>query len=110
MIKKFVISCILALATLMSVFFFWDNYAVAISLLVFIGFLMILNEGKWDAIFLYAIVFVLGPLAEAAAIYFGAWSYSLPQFIGISAWLPFVWGNAALFIRNMNEFVVNRRR
>ena len=33
----------------------------------------------------------------------GAWAYDSPQLLGIPIWLPFVWGNAGLFILNMAE-------
>lgn len=66
---------------------------------------MIVIEGCWDAVLLYIVVFIVGPLGEAVVIYFGAWSYSAPQFMGITAWLPFLWGNAGLFIRQTNEFI-----
>ena len=106
--KKFLISSVLAVATLISISLFWDDYVVAMSLLVVIGFFMILNERTVSAVFLYAAIFVLGLLVEVIAIHFGAWSYTIPQFIGISAWLLFAWGNAALFIQDTNEFIVSR--
>lgn len=41
---------------------------------------------------------VLGALAETIAIAFGAWQYTSPDIIGIPLWLPFLWGNASLYI------------
>lgn len=47
---------------------------------------------------IYLFAFVFGPLAEALAIFMGAWQYTAPDFLGVPLWLPFLWGNAALFI------------
>ena len=51
-----------------------------------------------------AVGFVFGPLAEGLAIQTGAWAYASPSVLGIPLWLPFVWGNAALFIQNSADF------
>jgi hypothetical protein len=39
------------------------------------------------------------------AIYFGAWNYSHPDFLGIPYWLPFVWGNASLYIIDWHTMI-----
>jgi hypothetical protein len=39
------------------------------------------------------------------AIYFGGWNYTHPDILGIPYWLPFVWGNAALYIVDWNTFI-----
>lgn len=109
-LRKSIWNSALSLLTLAIVVLFWDKYILAIALLIVVSFLMIWNEQSWDAVVLYGIVLILGPWAEAVAIYFGAWSYSVPQFIGISAWLPFVWGNAAISVSRMIKTISCVRR
>ena len=62
---------------------------------------------KWDRVVFVAYItcFVLGPIGEATAIAFGAWQYPMPAFIGVPLWLPFVWGNAGVFIIRLNSFL-----
>ena len=67
---------------------------------------MLINEKDKIALYLYIIAFLLGPLAESLAIYFGAWSYADPHLLGFSIWLPLVWGNTAVFYKRMNAFLV----
>jgi hypothetical protein len=55
-----------------------------------------------EDICLYVIVAVSGALAEASAISFGVWVYSMPDVIGIPIWLPFVWGIAGVFINRIS--------
>ena len=42
---------------------------------------------------------MLGALCESLCIYFGVWEYAVHSFLNIPLWLPFLWGNAALFFR-----------
>ena len=60
---------------------------------------MLLVWRSKEDLLLYIICSVAGTLAEAVAIASGAWKYSLPNFIGVPYWLPFLWGIAALFIK-----------
>jgi len=76
-----------------------------ILLLALVSILMLLNESDKIALYLFIIAFLLGPLSEALATYFGAWEYTNPHFLGFSIWLPFVWGNAGLFFRRINLFL-----
>jgi uncharacterized membrane protein YoaT (DUF817 family) len=54
-----------------------------------------------DVIF-YGVAFVLGPVAEALAVHFGAWQYSEPLYY-LPIWLPFLWGIVALFLKKISE-------
>ena len=64
-------------------------------------------HGRAD-LFYYGTGFVLGPLGEAMAVYFGAWRYAKPQFL-IPIWLPFLCGIAALLVKRLCESFLNRR-
>jgi hypothetical protein len=104
-IKKSLINSTLAVVTLFLVSFLWENTVLLIFLLGAVSLAMLINEGNKVAVYLYAVAFLLGPLAEAIAIYFGVWNYTNPHLLGFSIWLPFVWGNAGLFFRRINFFL-----
>jgi uncharacterized membrane protein YoaT (DUF817 family) len=66
---------------------------------------------KWHTnrdISIYLVAFILGSIAESVAVYFGAWEYSEPFYL-IPLWLPFVWGIAALLIKNISETLLKIR-
>jgi hypothetical protein len=49
---------------------------------------------------IFFVAFVLGPAAEAIAVYFGAWKYVEPILL-IPIWLPFLWGTVVLFFKKL---------
>jgi hypothetical protein len=56
----------------------------------------------------YFVAFILGPIAEVAAIYSGTWTYSKSFFL-IPIWLPFGWGIASLIIKKISETLVEKK-
>lgn len=106
---KFLFSCILALATFLLVFSFSGNKILLTILLAATSVLIFLLEFNKTTILLFLTGFILGPLSEALEIYAGIWNYSAPDFLGFPVWLPFVWGNAALFFRRVAAFLEERQ-
>lgn len=53
-----------------------------------------------SSVVVYLVALVFGPLAESIAMHSGAWSYASPVVLGFPLWLPFVWANTGLFIKN----------
>lgn len=104
-VKKFIFSTILALATLLVSSFFWEQSLLAAFILIGLSTLMFLVEPRLDNIILYFFGFIFGSLAEAIAIHFGAWNYTYPFVAGIPLWLPFVWGNCMLYIIRVKAFI-----
>jgi hypothetical protein len=97
------ISAILAFSTLLVTAALW-RHPVALVVLVFaVGLAIFLLRPTRASLVVYAVGFTFGPSAEALGIHAGAWSYSSADFLGIPVWLPFVWGNAALFIQNTGD-------
>ena len=97
---KAVVNATLALATLLLTSVLW-HYPVALTaLLIVAGAAIYALRPSRTSLCVYATGFVFGPLAEGLAIQTGAWEYAEPSVLGIPVWLPFVWGNAALFIQN----------
>jgi hypothetical protein len=97
---KAAVNATLALATLLLTSVLW-RYPVALTVLLIVAGAAIyaLRPSRTSAC-VYAVGFFFGPLAEGLAIQTGAWEYASPSVLGIPVWLPFVWGNAALFIQN----------
>jgi hypothetical protein len=101
------ISAVLAFSTLLVTAALW-RHPVALIVLVFaVGVGIFILRPTRPSLVVYAVGFVFGPTAEALGIHAGAWRYSTNDFLGISIWLPFVWGNAALFIQNTGEFATS---
>jgi len=97
-----------AIATLCVVAFLRHNEILSLILLCCISAFMIILDGNKHAIVLFFVVFIFGPLAEAFAIHFGAWSYDMVSFLGFPLYLAFVWVNAGLFIRNLDLRIVRK--
>jgi uncharacterized membrane protein YoaT (DUF817 family) len=100
---KFVLNAALALATLFLTALLWRYPLALIALLVVTAAAILRIRPNATSVVVYATAFVFGPLAEAVSITTGAWQYDSSNFLGIPVWLPFVWGNAGLFILNMAE-------
>lgn len=66
---------------------------------------MLAIEWNKKNLFLYVAIFISGPVAESIAIYFGAWSYDNPALLGFPLWLPFVWGNAGLYVLRVKDLI-----
>jgi len=89
---------VLALLTMLATALVWKEGVLLAALLFAIGLtLMWINRGKklWPV---YIGAFIGGPLAEAIVIASGGWAYADPHFLGVPFWLPFIWGNAGVFI------------
>ena len=100
---KFVLNALLALATLFLTAVLWRYPAALIALLVVTAAAIYKIRPNATSLVVYATAFVFGPAAEAVSITTGAWAYHSNDFLGVPVWLPFVWGNAGLFILNMAE-------
>jgi hypothetical protein len=101
--RKFALNALLALATLLLTAALW-RYPVALValLLVTAAAIFIIRPNATSAV-VYATAFFFGPAAEAVSITTGAWAYHSDNFLGVPIWLPFVWGNAGLFLLNTSE-------
>jgi hypothetical protein len=97
---KAVVNATLALATLLLTSVLWRYPFALTALLIIAGAAIYALRPSRTSLCVYATGFLFGPLAEGLAIQTGAWEYAEPSILGIPVWLPFVWGNAALFIQN----------
>lgn len=90
-----------ALVAILSLVFICTLYGhpyILLLALTALSAVFLLLHKKMAYLYVFAITAFFGPLAEAVAIYFGAWTYAIPQFIGIPVWLPVLWGLAGVFI------------
>jgi hypothetical protein len=62
---------------------------------------------KTDLTF-YFVAFLLGPIGELAVVHFGAWKYAKPIYL-IPAWLPFLWGIFALFLKKLCDTLLTKQ-
>ena len=104
--RLFLKTSLYGLGTLVAATMFWRMELFATLIIAGIGVVM-MTSGDQKERMLYITCAILGSIAEMIAIYFGAWKYATPTVFGIPMWLPFVWGNAALYIVRMNRVINN---
>jgi hypothetical protein len=101
--NKTVLNGLMTATTLLLTSYFWQQSFILTILLIIIGAGMVIAEQHRSAIVIYIVAFLFGPLSESLVIYFGAWSYAEPHIFNFPIWLPFVWGNAGLFLNRVNN-------
>lgn len=87
--------------------FLWPEPVVLSLCLAAISALMLWRWHEPSDACCYAAGFVLGPLGEAMAVHFGAWTYAKPLFL-VSLWLPSLWGIAALLVKRLCDTLMGR--
>ena len=102
--RRALLNATLGLATLLLTSVLWRYPLALTSLQIATGIAIYSLRPTRTTACVYVVGFVFGPLAEGLAIQTGAWEYASPSVLGIPLWLPFVWGNAALFIQNSADF------
>jgi hypothetical protein len=101
--RKAALNSLLALGSLLVTALFWENAVATVLMLSVIGALVFLIRPSRSTAVVYFVAFIFGPLAESLAITHGAWQYADPQLGSIPVWLPFLWGNAGLFLVNTEK-------
>ncbi len=104
-VKKFILTFPLAIFTLIVPSFLGNNQILSSLVLFLAGLFMLSIDWRKKNLVFYLVMLIIGPIAEAFAINFGAWTYTNPVFIGVPIWLFFVWGNAGLFVIKLKEFI-----
>ena len=73
------------------------------------AFVSIFTLLKWHTkadLVSYAAAVILGPLGEAVAVHYGAWTYAESSFL-VPMWLPLLWGIAGFFLRRLTWTMTN---
>jgi hypothetical protein len=91
------------LVALVSVCSLWQSPVLLTAILLFLSCAVLIGKRNQQDLVIFLICGAMGALAEILVVAFGAWSYSMPQFLGIPYWLPLAWGISALFIRNVER-------
>jgi hypothetical protein len=97
-------NAILALGSLLVTLLFWRTELIAALLLILIAAWILWRRPRRSSFAVYGIAVVFGPLTEMLAISQGAWTYADPHLGSIPLWLPFLWGNAGLFLISAERF------
>jgi len=110
---SFVITFLLTAASLAAVALFWSNSLMLTGIIIAVSLAMFAIKYETKEVIFYLVMAIWGASAESIEIFFGAWSYSAPDFIGIPFWLPFGWGIAAIFMtrawEELKTFISFRR-
>ena len=80
---------------------------LAVIYIVVSAGLLLWRHSKTDLVY-YFVPFFLGPIGETFAIQGGAWTYANHELL-FPIWLPFVWGIAGLFMKNVSESLSGRQ-
>ncbi len=99
--KRWFYSSFFAVATVCIIAFLRDYTFLSLVLLSLCSLGLIATDGNKKSVHVFLAGFILGPLSEAFCVHFGAWEYSNAFMLGIPLYLPFVWGNAALYIKRI---------
>ncbi|NMJ77346.1 hypothetical protein GLU64_02965 [Nanohaloarchaea archaeon] len=91
-------SAVLAAVSIFLTSLLYQSSLILTALLAAVSGAPLILWNKREDLFFYSTGFVGGPLAEIICIYFGAWSYSSPDLLGIPLWLPFAWGKVTLIM------------
>jgi len=97
--KDIIISTILiAIASLLSVLFFWTNNFVLFVLLFFLSVIMLVIGKSKVELKTFIFCSFSGALAESLAVFFGSWTYKNPGILNVPLWLFILWGIASIFM------------
>ena len=94
--------CVVAI-TLVSLL--WPKPLLLFFIMLILSAVVLLQKKEKTELLVFIICSLGGGFAETVAIYFGTWSYALPQFIGVPFWLFPTWGLAAIFIKRLAELL-----
>lgn len=89
--------------------FFQDNLLLTAILIVAWAVGIKFWHKKNDVVF-FIVGAVVGPMGEVVAIYYGAWHYTNPSFIGIPIWLPFAWGLATMLTKRIADTITGIKK
>lgn len=105
-IRMYLLTSVFSVLCLLLVSLFWREPLLLFSLLLAnAAFMLSVGTSRRRDTAIFALCGIWGALSEAVAISFGAWSYPMPDFLGIPFWLPLVWGTAAVFLIRLSEAV-----
>lgn len=107
--KNIIFNILFALACLISVSFFWKNTTLVIIILATISGIGLSKWKNRETVILFILSGIFGTIAEAIIVYFGVWTYTSPNFMGLPYWLPLLWGDAAVFIYQQGLEIKNLR-
>ncbi|MFC1687486.1 hypothetical protein ACFL0L_02815 [Patescibacteria group bacterium] len=101
--KTLAIELVLFITVVTSFMLFWESTLLAsglIFLIVIIGFIFF--HSKEDIVF-FVIGMILGTVGEIICTHFNIWTYFNPSLLGVTLWVPMVWGFAFLFARRIRD-------
>ena len=98
---------VFGVTALISVCIFWQSPALLTVILMSLSCVVLIGKRNRPDLIVFLTSGALGAIAEILVVAFGAWSYSVPQFLGIPYWLPLAWGLSSLFIRRIAARVDN---
>ncbi len=104
-VKRFLGSCSVSAITLVCTVFLWQQTLIVVLALGALSVVALMLQRSRTTAIVFIVIAILGPFSEAIAIYYGAWHYTRPHFLGAPLWLPLLWGNAGVFVVALKRFL-----
>ena len=104
--KELVFEIILFSVGVVAISLFYDNNLLLTAILLVVSLFGMKVWYKLHDSYFFITGAIIGPIGEIVAIYFGAWQYANPTFLGIPIWLPLFWGLAVVLIKRFSEIFV----
>jgi hypothetical protein len=83
----------------------WQSFALSTLLSLMFVFIVLFFYHTFLDFLYFFLGLLLGSIGEIACVYFGAWSYTKPHYLGIPLWLSIFWGYGFLIMRRL-EFKI----
>ena len=103
--KSIIALVILSVATLGVPLLFYNSTILTTIGLAIVSALLFITIPNQTSAILFVLAFILGTAAEATAVHFNILSFSHPDFYGIPLWLSFTWGNTALIVIRLKDYI-----
>ncbi len=104
-LRNILIDSIIALALLLQVLYLNSNPNLLFATLLIYNIIVLSIHKSKSLLKLFIFTAIFGALSEIVSIYYGAWSYATPQFLGIPYWLPLVWGHAGIYMHRVGKYL-----
>jgi len=108
--NSLLIDLIVGFLCLITVSLLWAYPIILLIVIILIAAIYLLLIKEKSEFYLFIICAVSGAAAEVIAIAFGAWTYALPNILGIPLWLIPLWGTAAVFIKRLYFTIAGNKK
>lgn len=104
--KELIFDTLLLFFVVFSVAKYYKNNNLLFFLIAIAWLVAVMLWHTKKDVYFFIIGGIIGPISEIICIYFGAWSYANPSFLGIPIWLPFLWGSSVMMVNRVAQTLI----